>query len=45
MTNILERFGGYTYGALMDEDCELLRLLHIEKLGRPDKDQGETDGL
>jgi hypothetical protein len=33
---LLERFGGYTYATLMDEDAELLRLVQIEALGRPD---------
>lgn len=31
--SVLERFGGYTYSSLMTEDPELLRLLHIERLG------------
>jgi hypothetical protein len=33
---MLERFGGYTYATLMDEDLALLRLVKIEALGRPD---------
>jgi hypothetical protein len=31
----LERFPGYTYTSLMDEDSEFLKLVKIEALGRP----------
>lgn len=37
---MLERFGGYTYKTLMQEDTELLRLLKIEKLGTPEATEG-----
>jgi hypothetical protein len=33
---LLERFGGYTLQTLLDEDAELLRLVQIEALGRPE---------
>lgn len=45
MCGLLERFGGYTYGTLMDEDVELLRLATIEALGRPDRDQPPDPGV
>lgn len=33
---MLERFSGYTLGTLLAEDVELLQLVNIEALGRPD---------
>lgn len=35
---MLERFGGYTYSSLMDEDPELLRLMTIEARGARTKE-------
>lgn len=40
MLGILERFGGYTYTTLMAEDPELLRLISIQTLARPDPEEG-----
>lgn len=33
---ILRQFPGYTLRTLLEEDAELLHLLHIESIGRPD---------
>lgn len=40
MCGLLERFSGYTLRTLLNEDTELLRLVQIEKLGRPDDPEG-----
>jgi hypothetical protein len=37
---LLERFGGYTYETLMEDDVGLLRLVKIEAFGRPDDPEG-----
>lgn len=36
---ILRELPGYTLRTLMDEDSELIRLLHIEALGRDDAER------
>jgi hypothetical protein len=38
---ILERFSGYTYTTLMEEDPELLRLVQIEQLGSRERRDGQ----
>jgi len=30
---LLDRFGGYTYSSLMEEDAELIRLVKIQAMG------------
>jgi hypothetical protein len=39
---LLERFSGYTYETLMAEDVELLRLVQIEAMGRPEGERGQV---
>ena len=36
--NMLERFGGYTYKTLMEEDSALLKLIQIEQMGSRERD-------
>lgn len=43
---MLERFSGYTLATLLEEDAELLRLLHIESLGGArEQQQRELEAL
>lgn len=39
MISLLQRFPGYTYSTLMEEDTELLRLLNIVDAGSNDQEE------
>jgi hypothetical protein len=39
---LLQRFPGYTFSSLMEEDSELIRLVAIHAMGT--KQEGEDDG-
>lgn len=44
MCGLLERFSGYTLKTLLAEETELLQLVNIEALGRPDDQQTGAPG-
>lgn len=44
MISLLQRFPGYTYSTLMEEDTELLRLVNIVDSGTNQKEVTGSDG-
>lgn len=44
MIGLLQRFPGYTYSTLMEEDTELLRLLNIVDAGSNEEEVTGSDG-
>ena len=41
MLGLLRAFPGYTYGTLLAEDTEFVRLLAIEAMGTAPREEGE----
>jgi hypothetical protein len=41
---MLRQFGGYTYDTLLEADPELIRLMHIEQRGTPERHDDPMGG-
>jgi len=39
---LLDRFSGYTYSSLMEEDAELIRLVAIQAMGTKREEAGDA---
>jgi len=44
VVSLLERFGGYTLGTLLEEDAELLRMVRLAEIGRAAGGDDDMEG-